>query len=187
MPKPRSKDFPKFVSSTELKAAAETLQRHILVSLVKTKPGEQPAQPTIAEYDVAMKLLIEELLKRLGMLCEHYGLPSTYDVPNQQFQLLALSLARDLIPGFDLLKVGEQRARPRSVLTRYRALADAIEDVVAKSEVGIIEACRKLSKQAGHWKNERQKNLQAAYYRHKAALSEDMARNALFIKSMDKK
>jgi hypothetical protein len=165
MKEPKKPTLPSFGSpSKEVGSAATTCNTALLIHAMLRFGDKGRVFQVTPEYEHAATILRKETERRLRILLEHYAVPSNSE--DAGF-LLAASLARDLVPGFDSSTVS-RRGRPRSV-DKHLELALAITHERAEKQVGILRACQNLRKRNGPWKNKSASDLQAAFYRFKKA------------------
>jgi hypothetical protein len=158
----QKKPLPKFgAPSRQLKDALAVLRSEPLVHALRTRADPKKAFVPSKRYEAAVQLVNEESSKRLTVLFEHFGLDT--NAPNAGLSL-AFFLACELIPRFDPLHV-PARGAPRTVFTRHRELALAIQGAVQQSNLSVSSVCASLTRRAGPWKGQDAKILEANYYR----------------------
>jgi hypothetical protein len=158
----QKKPLPKFgAPSRQLKDALAVLRSEPLVHALRTRADPKKAFVPSKRYEAAAQLVNEESSKRLTVLFEHFGLDT--NAPNAGLSL-AFFLACELIPRFDPLHV-PARGAPRTVFTKHKELAIAIQGAVQQSNLSASSVCANLTRRGGPWKGQDAKKLEANYYR----------------------
>jgi hypothetical protein len=157
---------PKFgAPSVDVREAKGTIDReHLAHALLAHFDPARLFQPS-ERYESALQTIGIEPEKRLSVLYDHYSIDAT--APNAGV-ILAYCLARHFIPHFDPMQTPSpkgNRGRPKRVTEKHLDLVGAILEITETPGVRVIQACRRLAKQAGPWRGLPPKELQARYYR----------------------
>lgn len=118
--------------------------------------------------DAAIKTLAKEMLNRLQLLCKFYGIASS---PRQYIDL-ALRLAIDFVPNFDLIGRNQSAGAPiKNTIVSDAVLVHEVDEMNHNRQRGVADACRILSKRNRDWKGIKPTTLQTRYYAAKARVN----------------
>jgi hypothetical protein len=121
--------------------------------------------------------LVIETRKRFDALIKHYNLDGRKRNADT-FLLLALALANDFVPNFDVRNPGKARGRPssRSNSFGFRFIYD-VERVARSRGKGVADACLQLSKKGQRWHGYKSNTLETRYHNMKR-ISEALMKQA---------
>ena len=144
----------------ELSDAATDYRRLLLVrALQELDENSAQDEPRLNE---ARELLANETVQRIDALFSHYGISQS---GLEKYVQLALCLAKDFVPNFDVYARETPRGRPRGrEIVAGMPLFFAVRELVERDGKKVTEACAALSKRAGPWKGKKVKSIEIRYY-----------------------
>ena len=160
--------------SSESESSAHPRITSDLANSTTSRIGPEIQQKQIQEeIDAAGAILNFETRKRLKQLCDYY------QIDHGDFVSLALYLARDFIPNFDVYSMPKKKGRPSGRNIPVGAgLVLAVDRIDQERRKGIADACLALSKRDGPWKGILSQTLQTRYYESKKEIAASMARRS---------
>lgn len=152
-------------SSSRLKAR-DPLDEPIVVNpwVVGVMAARRTAEAEAAVWREADTWIREEKLRKLSLLARRYKIDITHD---HGWSLLALKLAEERYDGFRVVdrEQGKKRGRPPgSTKIGGRDLVKAVFFERQPADRGISNACKRLTRKKGRWKNADPKSLETQYY-----------------------
>lgn len=139
------------------------------LTLYPPPPSEN--HPDRKEWEALNSQITSEITARLMVLLNHYCI----DPRNSgAFLQLALAMANDIIPNFNISpsRPGRKRGRekPAGML-----LFEAVRRVAAERGRGTGDACRQLVKRPGPWNDANPSTLETRYYEEMRLLHDELA------------
>jgi hypothetical protein len=139
----------------EIDAACESRE---LTTLLPPPPNENHRDRK--EWEALDSQITSEMTDRLMVLLNHYRIDSR---ESGAFLRLALAMAIDLIPNFNIApsRPGRKRGRekPAGML-----LCEAVDKIASERDKGIGDACRQLVKRPGPWRDGNPNTLETRYH-----------------------
>ncbi len=158
------KSFPKFEPvSNEYKGAQRRIEAiELCYGLEKHIPFNELGppdenHPNRKEWEEANSTFKNEIWARLKVLFDHYNIEAG------DYLLLALLLANDLVPNFNVFprRPGRRKGRKVPIDIEFCFRVKALASIRMK---GIPDACRSLAERDGPWKGANPDTLEVRYY-----------------------